>query len=273
MVIVLCKIAFGSIALGDVANIKRFFGRQQLQRLELGELLFADFAGDIAASMQNPERLLHERQELFGFFVRPARSFFERGMSALEIVNVGEHQFGFHRLNVGDRINAAFNMGDVVIVKAARDMDERVHLADVAEKLIAQPFAFGGTAHEAGNVDEVDRGGDLFCGLFDLRQPQKARIGDGNLADIGLDGAEGVVFGLRVCGERQRVEEGRFADIGQPDDSTRKSHNFSFNFFLIVFTLFFTLALFFEAAAHNFVDMLNFEISPPHQISQETKSR
>ena len=55
---------------------------------------------------------------------------------------------------VGHGVDAALDMGDVVIFKAAQHVDDGIHLADVGEKLIAKAFAFGRTAHEAGDIDE-----------------------------------------------------------------------------------------------------------------------
>ncbi len=53
----------------------------------------------------------------------------------------------------------------------------------------------------------------------------EARIGHGDLAGIGLDGAEGIVGGLRRGGARQRVEKRRLADIGQADDAAFETHD------------------------------------------------
>ena len=49
-------------------------------------------------------------------------------------------------------------------------------------------------------------------------------VRDGDAADIGLDGAEGIVGGFRRRRRRQRVEQGRLADIGQADDPAVKPH-------------------------------------------------
>ena len=53
-----------------------------------------------------------------------------------------------------------FDMGDVVILEAAQHMRHRIDLADIGEELVAQPFALGGAAHQPGNVDEGDAGGN-----------------------------------------------------------------------------------------------------------------
>ena len=51
-------------------------------------------------------------------------------------------------------------MGDVAALEAAQHVDDRVDLADVGEELVAEPFALGGAAHQAGDVDELELGRD-----------------------------------------------------------------------------------------------------------------
>ena len=147
-------------------------------------------------------------------------AFFLQIVDALfQTVEIGQHQFGFDDLDVGDRIDLALDMGDVAVLEAAHDMHDRVHLADRGEKLVAEPLAFRGAAHQAGNIDEGDAGRN---DLFRLRQRSKflqARIGHGDLADIRLDGAERIIGRLRRRRLRQRVEERRLADIRQADDA------------------------------------------------------
>ena len=49
-------------------------------------------------------------------------------------------------------------------------------------------------------------------------------LGNQFLANIRLDRAERIIRGLRGDGRRQRVEEGGFADIRQPDNAAVKAH-------------------------------------------------
>ena len=59
----------------------------------------------------------------------------------------------------------AFDMGDVVILETAQHMGHGIDFADIGQELVAQAFAFGGAAHQAGDVDKGDAGGN------DLRDP------------------------------------------------------------------------------------------------------
>ena len=51
----------------------------------------------------------------------------------------------------------------------------------------------------------------------------EALIGHGDDAGVGVDGAEGIVGGLRL-GRGEGVEDGGFADVGQADDSAVQWH-------------------------------------------------
>src|SRR5690606_6783600 len=104
--------------------------------------------------------------------------------SALKAVEVRQHQLRLDRLGIRDRIDAAFDMGDVVVLEAAQHMNYRVNLANVGEKLIAQPFPFGSAAHQARNVHEGDAGGDDVLGFRDSRDLLKPRVGHRHLARV-----------------------------------------------------------------------------------------
>ena len=106
-------------------------------------------------------------------------------------------------------------------------MRDGVDLADVAEELVAEPFAFRGAAHEAGDVDE---GQPRRNDLGRLRQPREVvepRIRHRDLADIRLDGAERIIRRLRGGGLGQRIEERRLAHIRQADDAALEAHEVS----------------------------------------------
>ena len=108
---------------------------------------------------------------------------------------------------------------DVVVLEAADDLDDGVDFADVGEEFVAEPLPGAGALDEAGDVDELEDGGDNFLRLGDGAEFFQALIGDGDDAVVGVDGAEGIVGRLRLAGARDRVEERAFPDIGQTDDS------------------------------------------------------
>ena len=70
----------------------------------------------------------------------------------------------------------------------------------------------------------VSRVGMISALLADLRQRVEPRIGNADFADVRLDRAEGIVGRLRRRGLRQRIEEGRLADVRQADDAAFEAH-------------------------------------------------
>jgi hypothetical protein len=61
--------------------------------------------------------------------------------SALQALEVGQHQLGFNGGDVGQGVDTAFNMGDVAVVETTDDMGDRIAFANIRKKLIAEPFA------------------------------------------------------------------------------------------------------------------------------------
>ena len=176
------------------------------------------------AVAQKRQRAVDEIERLLGFLVA-ALGFLAQGVDApLQAVEIGEHQFGFDRLDVGDRIDAAFDMGDIGILEAAHHMGDGVDFADIAEKLIAEPLAFGGAAHQARDIDEGQPRRHDHRRFGQRRQRVEPAIRHRHLADIRLDGAEWIIRRLRRRGFGQRVEEGRLADIRQADNAAFKAH-------------------------------------------------
>jgi 5-methylthioadenosine/S-adenosylhomocysteine deaminase len=75
----------------------------------------------------------------------------------------------------------------------------------------------------AGDIDELHLGGHLVAGLDQGRKSVESFIGNRNDADIGFNGAKGVVFRGNGRGG-QGIKDGRLAHVGQTDNSTAKSH-------------------------------------------------
>ena len=142
---------------------------------------------------------------------------------AFHHLQIRERQFGHDGLDVGDRVDAAVDVDHVLVFEAAHDIDQRIGLADVGEKLVAQAFTLAGAGDQSGDVDELDdRGLDLLW-LHDVRQLLKPRVGHFDDAHVRLDGAERIVLG-GDAGLGQGVEQGGLADVGQSDDAALQGH-------------------------------------------------
>ena len=63
---------------------------------------------------------------------------------------------------------SAGDVDDVRVLEAAHDVDERIHLADVAEEFVAEALAVRGAFDQAGDVHELEGRGDERGDLGDL---------------------------------------------------------------------------------------------------------
>ena len=131
---------------------------------------------------------------------------------------IGEDQLKVDGLDVPHGIDGAFDMGDVFILETADNVHDRVHLADVREEFIAEPLAAARTLHEPCDVHEFDDGGRHLFARIEGGETVEPFVGHGDHADVGLNGAEGIICRLGT-GAGNGVEQGGFADIGQTHNS------------------------------------------------------
>ena len=176
------------------------------------------------ALAQQRQRLAEHGGGGLGLLVALRRLLLEGGHALFERFEIGEHQLGLDRLGIGDRIDLALDMRHVAALEAAQHMDDRIDLADVGEELVAEALALRGAAHQPGDVDEGELRLDDLGRAGDLGDLGEARIGHGDLADIRLDRAERIIRRLRRRRLGQRVEQGRLADVRQPDDAAAETH-------------------------------------------------
>ena len=175
------------------------------------------------------ERELDQAQRLDGFLVAALGLLLDILLALLQRLHVGQHQLGLDNLEIGQRIDAAGDVGDVVILEAAQDVGDGIDFADGGEELVAEAFALARPFHEASDIDEVHPRRDDLLRARDLRQHVEARLGHRHVADVGLDGAERIVRRLRRRSAGQGVEQGRLADIRQAHNSGLEAHQaFSF---------------------------------------------
>ena len=137
-----------------------------------------------------------------------------------ESSQVGEHEFGIDDLDVTNGIDRSGDVVDVRTLKAADDLNDGVHLADVAQELVAETLALAGSCDEAGDIDKLNRGGKDFFLLRNGGEFLQAVIGHVDDTDVRFDRAEREVSRLGFAGASDGVEEGGFTDIGQSDDSS-----------------------------------------------------
>ncbi len=103
-------------------------------------------------------------------------------------------------------------MSYIVVFKCPHHVGDGVGLADMGEKLVAQPLSLSGTLHQAGNIHQFHGRGQHLLGLHDLRERGEPRIRDRHDPHIGIDGAEGIVL-RRNLRRREGVEQGGLAHV------------------------------------------------------------
>ena len=89
-------------------------------------------------------------------------------------------------------------MDDIAILKTPHHMDDRVHLADIAQKLVPQTLTFGSALHKPGDIHELNGRGCHLLGMVHIPQKLQPLVRHHN-ADIRVDGAERVIGGFRSC--------------------------------------------------------------------------
>ena len=143
---------------------------------------------------------------------------------ALDRVEVGESELGIDDVDVGQWIDAAGYVHDLVVHETAHHVRNRVRLADVRQELVAEALTLGRAGDEPGDVHELDRGRNDLLGPGDRRELRKPQVRYRDDAHVRVDRAEGVVRGRGVLGLRHRVEKRRLADVREPDDAALDAH-------------------------------------------------
>lgn len=204
-----CPVVSGvDIGFADVGGIDDGLGGEESEVFDCGPLFFVEIgiAGRLA--------IFEERHDLFEGFEFRLCVFVGFGIFAcafdafFDLAEVGENEFEGNDIDISERVYGAVDVGDVVVVKAANHVDDGVDFADVGEELVAEALAFGCAFDEAGNVNELDSGGEDLFGSGNFGEDIKSGIGDADHSDVGFDGAEGKVCGLGLRVGNDGVEEG-----------------------------------------------------------------
>ena len=210
----------------DIAHIDHGLRGEQFERLEGGALLVGDFgrAGRACPRATAAERARPARASSSPPCPGRAASSRACGMPPLEAVEIGEHQLGLDGFGVVDRIDAALDMDDVVVLEAAQHIGDGVDLADMrrgtgcralrpwrrraparrcrrrsaAWRSLERIWRSLRACRGAGREPAPRRHSARWCRTDNWR-PRRGALG-------------------------QRVEQGGLADIGQSDDAAFESH-------------------------------------------------
>ena len=205
--------------LGHIGHKHGGLGGNQEELLEQRKLFLAElYRSDRFGFVQRGLALFQDRHQLDRFLVARAGQLGHAVQGFFYRAQVGQAEFGLDHFNVGNRVDPTGHMNHVVVFKAAHHIDRGIGLADMGQEFVAQTLACAGAGHEARNVHELDnRRHDPFR-RDDGGELLQAGIGHLDDPDVGFDGAERIIFGSDTR-LGQRVEQGRFTDIGQAYDA------------------------------------------------------
>ena len=135
----------------DIADIEHRLRRQEAERLEKIVLLAADSRGARRPAFAQLGRGCARRAPAVPWrSLSPPLAFFSMATMRRSRLSRSASISSVSMVAMSDEgIDAAFDMGDVAVLEAAHDMGDRVAFADIGEKLVAEPFALRGAAHEA----------------------------------------------------------------------------------------------------------------------------
>ena len=195
-------------------------------KLAVDRIFFSGQLGEPGrlAVAQQLQHLVHHRDLRLGVLVPTFGLLLGRRAPTLQAFQIGQHEFRLDHLGVGQRIDAAFDVCDVIVLEAAQHVSDCINLADMRQELVTEALALGCTAHQTGDIDEGQPGRNGFRALTDLGKLVEARIRHAHFADVRLDGAKRVVGRLGRRSLRQRIEEGGFADVRQAHDTAFEAH-------------------------------------------------
>ena len=115
------------------------------------------------AVLEQRDDAFHQRHLFLGFLVIATRLLDRILDPALEALEISQHQFCFNDFGITQGIDRAFHMGNVAILETAKHINNGIGFADIAEELVAETLALGGTAHQTGNIDKFELGRDDLC--------------------------------------------------------------------------------------------------------------
>ena len=119
-------------------------------------------------------------------------------------------------------------MGDVLVLKAADNMGNGVHLTDVLKELVAKALALRRALYKTCDIDETDRCRSRLFGIVHLVKDLKTRVRNVHHADVRLDCTECVVLSLRSC-LRDCVKKCTLADIRQTYNTNFQIAQFTYS--------------------------------------------
>ena len=138
--------------------------------------------------------------------------------ASIQNIQVREDEFEVDNFDIAFWTDAALDMDNFSVLKAADNVNNRVYFADIGEEFISQTFTLGSALYKTRNIDKFDDGRSNLIGVVKICKFIQTMVGNRYGAEIRLDGAERVVCRLRAC-VGNCVKQGTFADIWQTNNT------------------------------------------------------
>ncbi len=112
-------------------------------------------------------------------------------------------------------------MDNIWIREIAYDLTNRIGIANVGEKLVAQALAFTGALHQSGNVNKLNCRWHDPAGMNDICKLLQPLVRNVHYADIGIDRCKRIICrkATLAC---QRREQCRLPNIWKANYTYRK---------------------------------------------------
>ncbi|CAM4399498.1 hypothetical protein DEMA109039_17420 [Deinococcus marmoris] len=212
----------GQIILAHVCHVDHGLDGDQTEFFGNGGII-ATCAGGFALA-QHGQNGLGQFGVFARFLVAALALFLEVAQAFFQPRQVRQNQFGVDGLDVVQRVHGARHMHHVVVGEAAHHMGNRVGLADVGQKLVAQALARTGPLDQPRDIHELHESGNDRRHAVPLgkdpAQGTQALVRHHDAAHVRLDGGKGVI-GRQRPGARDGVKQRAFSDVRQSDNSNR----------------------------------------------------
>ena len=191
-------------------------------------LLMRQFRNDRPRRLPCPQRLerhLHHRQLSLRLRITALGLLLRGRHATLQAVEIRKHQLRLHSLRIAHRIDRALNVRHIAIFKTSQHMRNRIHLANMRQKLVPQPLTTRSPTHQPGNIHKLKLSRNDLLRVRQLGQHLKPRIRHSHAPHIRLNRTKRVVSGLSRSGLGKRIEQRGLAHIRQTDNSAIESHS------------------------------------------------